>query len=128
MDTWGSFEVFTLLDPIMKLMPEGINNFQEWSDSLTSGKFADYYIICNKENLDKEEVKYIRNMALSIFFKENNIDEMPLVEEFIEDIVSEFINCIILVGMQRQSKVQVDGPIILKDQMLRCTKVNAYSL
>ncbi len=128
MGTWGSFEVFTLIDQVKNLMPEGIVTFQDWVDNLSTSEFGDYVLLCNKENLYQEEVKYLRNMALSVFFRENDIDDMPLVEELIEDIVSEFINCIVMISLVNQGRLHVDGPIVLKDQMLRCTKVKSYSI
>ncbi len=123
-----SFEVFTLIDKVKNLMPEGIDTFQDWVDNLSNYEFGSYSLLCNKEYLDEEEVKYLRNMALSVFFKENDIDDMPLVEELIEDILSEFINCIVMIGLVNQGRLHVGGPIVLKDQMLSCTKVKSYSI
>lgn len=124
----ASVDIFELTEGLEKLVPQHIDNFQDWVDSLSKSEFGDYAIMCNKEEASTEDNTHMLNMALVLFFRECDIDSMPMVEELLIQLLGEFKKAIIRVGLARKGRMIIDGPIRLEREMIPCGGVKVYSI
>ena len=113
-----SVEIFKITEEVEKQIPKDINDFQTWIDNLDPGQFVDYYILCKKDDCSVEENTYLLNTALVIFFRECDIDTMPLVPELMTQLLGEFKSAVIKVGMEKSGKIKIDRPIRLEREMI----------
>ena len=74
--------------------------------------------MCKKDDCSVEENTYLLNTALVIFFRECDIDTMPLVPELMTQLLGEFKSAVIKVGMERSGKIKIDRPIRLEREMI----------
>ena len=94
-----NLEIFKIKEEHRNLLKEDVTCFQDWVDILSEDSFKKLLSICKKENVTQSENDFCLHIALSIFFRENQIDSIPLVEDLIVKMLGEFKNSIIKVGL-----------------------------
>ena len=121
-------EMLTLTQGDHISVPRRVVTFQDWVDQLSHSEFKEHLMLCNKENLSELETKEMLNLAMLIFFRENKIYSMPNVEELLVKLLGEFKRSVIRIGLVISGKLIINGPIILKREMIHNCGVKVYCI
>ncbi len=104
--------VYTLTKSADSIIPKGINNIDEWIESLHSDELSEIYRKCAKrpdERSGEEDYEICRH-SIVLYCREFGLTELGINSEFVAKITGNFCMIVICEALKRQDIVEFDRP------------------